>query len=271
MKARTLFAATIAFATGSTALVATPAPCVAQNAPPAVTATTPRAGTRPVADTLARIGQAAGVTVVTDSFPAERLPLPTEPVTPENVERHLDQAVKSLPAGAVWVKLYLPPSPTGRPWRGEDAGAYAALRARLFQVKDTPPAGMVEVLGQRLPVAEAGEVITRLKLKPVYLVTDAKSKATPSWAAGGNMNEWMRMTPEQRWNTAQQQATDIMAADPAVVEQVFTQQAMVFGAMVQRMSPEQRQQLFAGMQQFFQQLNASGLGPGDSGGGTPQP
>jgi hypothetical protein len=72
----------------------------------------------------------------------------------------------------------------------------------------------------------------------------------------------MRMTPAQREAAAQQQAANLMASDPAVRQQVLMQQALVFRSMLQNMTPDQRQQMFRGMQQFFQGLPGPGQGPG---------
>jgi hypothetical protein len=226
-------------------------------------ASAPRSGTRPLADVLARLSRGAGVAVVAESALAGRVPLPAAPSTPENVEQQLVEIVRALPEGTIWRKLYLPQL-EGRALRGDDVAEYAAAQAKLFGTRDNVPAGTVEVLGQRLAAAEAADVIARLKLRPVYLISNPSRP--PATAAGvGFVNvgvdEWMRMTPAQREAAAQQQAANLMAADPGVRQQMLMQQAMVIRSMLQNMTPDQRQQMFRGMQQFFQGLPGPGQGP----------
>lgn len=234
--------------------------------PPAAAAqdaSAPRSGTRPLADVLARLSRGAGVAVVAESALAGRVPLPAAPSTPENVEQQLAEIVRALPEGTIWRKLYLPQL-EGRALRGDDVAEYAAAQAKLFGTRDNAPAGTVEVLGQRLAAAEAADVVARLKLRPVYLITNPARPAPAAGVGFGNVgvDEWMRMTPAQREAAAQQQAANLMASDPAVRQQVLMQQALVFRSMLQNMTPDQRQQMFRGMQQFFQGLPGPGQGPG---------
>lgn len=226
-----------------------PAAAAAQQQAPPIS----RAGTRPAADILARISQGAGVTVVADATITERLPLPATPITPQNVEQQIAEVVKALPEGATWAKLYLPGPPAGRAWRGDDVAAYALAQKRLFGKIGAVPPGTIEIMGQQFSAADAQDMVARLKLRPVYLITNPSKKQQ----AAQGLNEWAQMTPEQREAYAQQQAAQLLAADPAVRQQTLMQQAMVFRSMFQQMTPDQRQQMMQGMQQFFQNL-----GPG---------
>jgi hypothetical protein len=95
----------------------------------------------------------------------------------------------------------------------------------------------------------------------VYLITNAARRAAASGTGGpASLDQWMNMTPEQRQQSAQEQAARMLSMDPAARGQVLMQQAMVFGSMMQQMSPEQRQQMMQGMQQFFRGMDLGGGG-----------
>jgi hypothetical protein len=221
----------------------------AQQQEPAPPGNAQRAGMRPVADVLSRIGQAVGVTIVADNTVAnERVPLPAAPTTPENFETQVAEVAKALPQGATWAKLYLPA--TSRTQSGEDVAAYAMAQAKLFGSVGAAQAGTVEILGQRVPAEKAQEYITGLNLKPVYLVTNPRLRATASQPAAGvadnNLQQWMQMTPEQRQQYAQAQASQLLNMDPTLRQQMMEQQRMIMRQMMRQMTPEQRQQMFQG-------------------------
>src|SRR5205809_6246511 len=110
----------------SAALIALSIPTApAQQAPPSGS----RAATRPASEVLARIGQSAGVVVLTDSTILARLPVPSADATPETVEQQVAEAVRALPAGTTWVKLYVPAPASGR-WSGDLVAEYARVLAR---------------------------------------------------------------------------------------------------------------------------------------------
>jgi hypothetical protein len=208
-----------------------------------------RAGTRPAADVLARIGQAAGVTVVADPTLAQRVPLPGTAATPQNVERQIAEVVKALPAGTTWAKLYLPAPPNNRSWSWDEVAGYVQAQAKLFGAVGPAPAGMAEILGQRVPAEKARDVIASLNLKPVYLVTSVNAHtvaapSAPGRGGAGDLSQWVQMTPEQQRQYAQQQASQILNMDPAMRQQAVLQQRMIFSQMMRQMTPEQRQQMF---------------------------
>jgi hypothetical protein len=208
--------------------------------------TTSRAGTRPASEVLARIGQGAGVAVVADSTITERVALPSAPATAATAEQQIAEVVKALPAGTKWAKLYLPAA-KGRAWNGDDVAAYALAQAKLFGTVGAAPAGSVEIMGQILPAAKAQEQIAALNLKPVYLVTNPTKRTAAAASGGADPGQWAQMTEEQRQQYAQQQAAQLLNADPAVRNGVLQQQFMVFSQMMRQMTPEQRQQVFQGM------------------------
>lgn len=141
---------------------------------------------RPVAQVLAVIGRSAGVIVVADSTLAgERVAFPDAPVTPANVEEQIARVVRALPQGARWAKLYLPPPPEGRVWKGDEVMAYALAQARLWGgvIGASGPPGTEEILTQRLPADKARVVIEALNLKPVYLVTGGRGTFQGVWTS----------------------------------------------------------------------------------------
>ncbi len=198
-----------------------------------------RAGTRPAADVLARIGQGAGVTVLADSTITERVPLPATPATPENFEQQIAGVVKALPQGTSWVKLYLPAPAGDRSWNGDDVAALALAQVKLFGSGGAPAPGTVEILGQRLPMEKAREHITGLNLKPVYLVTNAGKRAT----AGVNAMPFAQMTPEQQQAYAREQAERLLAGDNATRQAFVREHLAIMGQLMRQMTPEQRQQM----------------------------
>jgi hypothetical protein len=206
-----------------------------------------RAGTRAAADILAGIGKGAGVAVVADSTIKERIPLLSAPTTAENFEQQIAEVVEALPEGTTWAKLYLPSSPGGRAWNGDDVAAYAVAQAKLLGVIGSAPAGTVEVLGRRLPAEKAKEVISSLDLKPVYLVTNPKARAVaPGSGVMTDLDQWKQMTDEQRQQHAQQKAAQLLSMDNTGRQGFVQQHMMIMSQMMRQMTPEQRQQLFEG-------------------------
>ena len=275
MRQNCFFAVTAAAA--ALAAIALPRPATAAPAAAPQPAAPPtagsRLGTRPLGDLLARLGQTGGILVVAESaLSGQRVALPPTPVTPENIEQHLTALVQTLPAGTAWTRLYLPAPPAGRAFSGDDVAAFAASQAKLFGTimgaAAAAPPGMVEILGQRYPAAEAGDLVTRLRLRPVYLIHNPsrRTAAAPAGFLGAGAGDWLQMTPQQQEAYAQQAASQMLSATPEVRNQMMMQQGMVFRSLLQQMTPDQRQQMFQGMQQFFQSLGAQGLTPGGGGG-----
>ena len=135
----------------------------------------------------------SGVLVVADStVENENAAMPPDgtAITAQNMDDILAKMVEALPEGVHWAKLYLPPPPKGKKWTGEDVAAYALAQARLFGNvggDDTP--GYVEILGQKVPTAQAQTVITTLNLRPVYLVTRRTGQGTFQGVWGATFGE----------------------------------------------------------------------------------
>jgi hypothetical protein len=154
------------------------------------------------------------VTVLADSTIQGRLALPAVPATAATVEQQIAEAVKALPAGTTWAKLYVPAPANGR-WSGDAVADYArALAQMVGMVGRAAPAGTVEILGRTIPADKANEYITALNLRLVYLVTNPRAQ-TPTTAGLGAASNWTQMTPAQRELYIQQQAQRVLALDPA--------------------------------------------------------
>jgi hypothetical protein len=207
----------------------------------------PRAGTRPAAEVLAELGRSAGVIVLTDASVQGRLTIPPGGATAETIEQQIADIVRVLPAGTTWAKLYVPAPMNGR-WDAATVADFARAQARQLgtTVGRPTPAGTVEVLGQRMPVAKAKEHITALNLKLVYLVTNPRAEAAVASV------DWRRWSPEQRERYTQQQAERLLALDPASRVQMLAQmlaaqhdtpeQALIHTVM-QRLPDDERRQV----------------------------
>jgi hypothetical protein len=130
------------------------------------------------------------------------------------VEQQIAEAVRALPAGTTWAKLYVPAPANGR-WSGDAVADYArALAQMVGTVGRAAPAGMVEILGRTIPTEKANEYIAALNLRLVYLVTNPRAQ-TPATAGFNMASNWTQMTPAQRELYIQQQAQRVLALDPA--------------------------------------------------------
>src|SRR5437870_6565646 len=109
--------------------------------------------TAPADEVLAVIGRKAGLIVVAESSVArERVrKVPAgESITAANIEQWIAWVVKQLPAGSNYAKLYLPPPPDGKSWKGDDVIAFALAQAKLYgPVGAIHPEGTVEILSQK--------------------------------------------------------------------------------------------------------------------------
>jgi hypothetical protein len=234
--------------TPRTASAQQPAPAP-QNAP-AVQQAAPDQNTRlrPLNTIVTAMGRTSGAAIFADSSVSGTPVAPlSEAATPQNFEAQLDAIVKGMPQGTTWAKVYLPI--TKSRMDADAVSDYVMAQAKLFgSAGAATPAGMVEIMGQRVPADQAQTVITALNLKPVYLISNPLLKS-----AGQN---WARLTPDQQKQYAAQQAQQILNMDPAAQQQLIQQQMAVFGSVVQQMTPEQRQQ----MMQNFGNMRRPGQG-----------
>jgi hypothetical protein len=99
---------------------------------------------------------------------------PAAPIRADNVEQVLTQIAKSLPAGTVWVKVYLPSNgekaaPTR--WNADTVANYVIAQQQLFGAVGEPtPDGTIEIMGKKLSGTDASTLQSMLNLKPVYLL-----------------------------------------------------------------------------------------------------
>ncbi len=139
---------------------------------------------RTASEVAAHLSRESGVAVYLDSRVArERSPMPSSgmQITADNVQDHLARLVKSLPAGATWAKVYLPPPSKGRVWQGDDVVGFVRAQARLYGKVGTYRAATVEVLSQQLSHEEAKGVISTLGLKPVYVIALGRGTFAGVW------------------------------------------------------------------------------------------
>jgi hypothetical protein len=274
MNRRLRHALAIIATVGPLGLIITPPSVKAQEptpAPPGQTAEATLNGKkmRALADVLALMSRSAGADVVADSTVAQAMvPMPMEKATPENVESQVAALAKALPRGTTWAKLYLP-SPRGRAgFNGDDVAQYAQAQARLLGTVGAPtPAGTVEILGQRVPADQAATYITGLNLKPVYLLTNPLQSRLAN--ANADPSQWNGMTPDQRRQYAQAQASQLAGMDPAQRDALLQQSFMIFNQAMRLLPPDQRQSVLQGAMGPGQQVHMvfKGDGPPAGGGG----
>jgi hypothetical protein len=238
---------TVSLGIASAVLIAlTRIPVSAQQAPGAKT----RASTLPAGQVLGQIGQSAGAIVLADSTVQGRVPVPAAAATPDTVEQQIAEVVRALPAGTTWARLYVP-APANGHWNGDAVASYAHALAQLVgTVGRAAPAGTVEILGRHVPADRAGEYVTALNLKLVYLVTNPRAPASVTMAS--SVPNWWQMAPAQRDMYAQQQAQRLLSLDPASRVQAMVQmmqsqeespQQAVIRAMMSQMSDGERVEL----------------------------
>ena len=224
----------------------------AQTPPPAPGSV---AGQTTVGALLARLGREAKVGIVVDSSVDARAPVPGGVVFPpaaaQTVEQRLDTLVHALPPGATWTRLDLPPlAPASRPYNGDDLAALVAVEARLFGTNVSavaaPGTGQKTIVLQRLSTNDVKKPVGARDVHPVYLVTNGVPGArTGSTSANGGADAlaaWSQLTPAQR----DQMTAGILNMNPALRNQMMQQLVSVFMTVMQKMSPEERQQMLAG-------------------------
>ena len=142
--------------------------------------------TAPADEVLAAIGRKAGLLVLAESSVGrERVrKVPAgESITPANVEQWIAWVIKQLPPGSNFAKLYLPPPPDGKSWKGDDVIAFALAQAKLYgPVGAIHPEGIMEILSQKLSKEKAKPAIDALNLKPVYVVVLGPGNFTGVWS-----------------------------------------------------------------------------------------
>ena len=248
---RIFFAAILLFAgTGLTLPVARAQDAEAPAAaPPAVNGKNSK---KAVSVYLQKWSKITGITLLSDTITGGQqiiLPDAQEEATPETIETNLTALTRRLPAGTLWAKIYLP---AGKTMSGDAVAQYALAQATLFGGVGAPtPAGTIEVMGQKISGEKADAVAAALNLKPVYITLNTNRRSV---LPGANA-EWNNMTPEQKQQYSKKQAQDILAMDPAQrqqgIRQMMEQQSSVMQALMQTMTPQQRQEFFQSMRQMM--------------------
>ena len=248
------------------ALVAAPLSVRAQTsaptkAAPAANASGNARDSRPVEAVLNDLTRDTQISVIADSSVAPQVIFaPSETVTADTLEPALTNITRRLARGTQWVKLMLPELPSKRAYKGDDVADYALAQARLFgNVGAPPPAGKVEIMGQKVTNAEAAPVVSALNLKPVYVIINPSARASGAGMPAGN---WGKMTPDQQKSYAMQQAQAFKNMSPAQRTEMMQQQRAVMGAVFQGMSSDERRQMFQQMRGGGDWGNRGGGGRG---------
>jgi hypothetical protein len=241
------------------ALLLAPCLCVggvalAQGAP----ASSQPGKTKPLSYVLTTIKRDCGASVVTTTALAgTQVKPPKEAVTAETLEASLTELVKSMPPGTIWAKLMLPLPAGGRQFRGDDLVDYALAQSRLYPGIGSSQPGIVEVLGQKLPAEKADAVVAALGLKPVYVLCNPNKVAS-----GGDFDS---LSDDQKKNLVDKQVHKLLSLPPEQqaqeLGQMFQQAAMVFGNLIQNMSPEQRRGFMQNLGPMMGNLMQSMGGP----------
>jgi len=132
----------------------------------------------------ANLTRQTGISVYLDSRVAKEKvlwPAISEPVKAEKLLDEVERLAKALPQGAVWAKLYLPPPPAGKTWKGDDVLAYARAQAQLYGKVGAVEDETVEILSQKLTPEKSKDVIAALNLKPVYIIALGRGTFAGVW------------------------------------------------------------------------------------------
>lgn len=133
---------------------------------------------RTLTETLRRIADSSGITVLAESSLAEKSVEPlAQKATKDNIEGVLNALVKQLPK-TVWAKVMLPKPEAGKRYNPDAVAQYVRAQASLFGKAGVSEAGTVEIIGRRLPTADAEPVVQRLKLVPYYVLINTDSVAS---------------------------------------------------------------------------------------------
>jgi len=116
-----------------------------------------------------------------------------------------------------------------------------------------------------VPADQAETYITGLNLKPVYLLTNPLQPHLAN--ANADPSQWSGMTPDQRRQYAQQQASLLAGMDPAQRDALLQQSFMIFNQAMRLLPPDQRQSVLQGALGPGQQVRMVIKGDGPPGGG----
>jgi hypothetical protein len=156
------------------AVVLSSVPASAQERTNPASGRAPSGGLRPLSEIVAQMNRSKGVIVLADWTVQSAPVIPLrQATTTDNVELQVKSLLNQLPAGALWVKLYLP-EPASKRWDADAMTQYVQAQARLLErrVGADMPAGTLEIMGQQVSTERGKEIIDHLQLKLVYLITN---------------------------------------------------------------------------------------------------
>jgi hypothetical protein len=141
---------------------------------------------------MQEISKDTGLTVLVDSSLGQKIvATPEVSITRDNLEEQLALLVAKLPKGAIWTRLYLPaPSLPNRPYRGDALATYVRAQAGLSGRplrSSVPREETIEILGKRMPLAEAQAAIKSLGLSPYYVISNPNAVGRGGSEAGSDV------------------------------------------------------------------------------------
>ena len=202
----------------------------------------------PAREVAARLSRATGVPVVADKTVAAT-PV-TLDVPPGALEATLARVAAALPKGTLVKKVLLPaPAGSAAAPDGDQVAALAAAQEALTP-RTGAANGEVVIQGKSMAPDKAAPVIAALGLRPVYLLTNPTAADDPvqkmNAAQLESLKTWLAMTPEQQTAVVDQQFNGLMNMDPALRQQLFSQQRQVMQGFFQRVQslPEEHRRQF---------------------------
>lgn len=133
--------------------------------------------------------------------------IPRVKATPESLETLLDELIRPLPQGTIWVKAMLPSGPRAQVYRADDVVDYLLAQSRLFGKVGFSVPGGIELMGQSLLQDKAQPLVSTLNLKPVYVIvnpaqhgnsTTASTAILPPDFVSKNSDKISKMSHQER-------------------------------------------------------------------------
>jgi hypothetical protein len=208
-----------------------------------------------VRELAARLTKESGFLVIADdTLASSRVSLTS---VGGSLEAVLAQLAPQLPKGSLLRRTHLPASAATSP------DPNAEVVSLIIQINDAlagplndgarPEPDALIVQGRVVPKDKVPMVLAALDLKPVFLLTNPKTKSPAgSFASmqGDIMRLWQNMTPEQRKSAVEKQWDDFLNMDPAARKtymQQMMEQGMGIAQKIQQLPPDQVKELFGGL------------------------
>jgi hypothetical protein len=136
---------------------------------------------------------------------------------------------------------------------------------------------VIDVAGQKVAWKEAAPLLTALKLRPVFFLSNPQSGAMVARSLelqNESLQLWMEMSPQQRQQAAEAQFSGLLNMDGPTRQALFGQMQQVGATMMQKfqsMPEAQRKQFFLDITGGRSDGTGLPSGGGNNGGATPKP